>query len=461
MITTKTPLCTMIHKKTENSTPEINLFPIQGKNIELSFNGDRISSDGGLLLLRELDSQLNLLSSVSNCIHDERDQRYIDHSVKELLTQRVFQIAAGYEDCNDCNDLREDMIFKMCAGRLPQSDNDLASQPTMSRLENTVTKTDLFRLGECLVDMFINSYSKAPSVIILDCDDTNNDTYGQQELTLFNNYYNEYCYMPLHIYEGLSGKLITTILKPGRRNKQANVARLLRKLISYLRVKWPRTKIIVRGDSHFASTDFMDWTESRSNIGFITGLAGNAKLHELAQVTIESAQREFNQYQKPVKRYHSFMYKAGSWENYQRVIVKVEVSTMGTNIRYIVTSLTDFRTRDLYEKGYCARGSAELRIKDHKLYLKSDRSSCTKFTANQFRLFLHSIAYILIHTLQKQVLKGSEYANATMKTIQLKIIKTAAWVKEMKTKIKIELPQFCTTKNEQIKGFEMLIMLRT
>ena len=451
----------MINKNTEYFTQELNLFPIKGKNIELSFSGDRISSDGGLLLLRELDSQLNLLSSASNCIHDERDHRYIEHTVKELLSQRVFQIAAGYEDCNDCNDLREDMIFKMCAGRLPQSDNDLASQPTMSRLENTVTKTDLLRLGECLVDVFVNSYSKAPSVIILDCDDTNNDTYGQQELALFNTYYNEYCYMPLHIYEGLSGKLITTILKPGRRNKQANVARLIRKLISYLRLQWPDTKIIVRGDSHFASQDFMDWTWIQPNVGFITGLTGNVKLHELAQVTIESAQREFNQYQKPIKRYHSFMYKAGSWENYQRVIVKVEVSTMGTNIRYIVTSLTDFRTRDLYEKGYCARGSMELRIKDHKLYLKSDRSSCTKFTANQFRLFLHSMAYILIHTLQKQVLKGSEYANATMKTIQLKIIKTAAWVKELKTKIKIELPQYCPTKNEQIKGFEMLMLLRT
>jgi hypothetical protein len=250
----------MIYKNTENSAQELNLFPIKGRNIELSFNGERISSDGGLLLLRELDSQLNLLSSASNCIHDDRDQRYTDHTIKELLTQRVFQIAADYEDCNDCNDLRQDMIFKMCAGRLPQSEPDLASQPTMSRLENTVTKADLFRLGKLLVDNFINSYSKAPSVIILDCDDTNNDTYGQQELALFNNYYNEYCYMPLHIYEGLSGKLITTILKPGRRNKQANVARLLQKLITYLRVQWLDTKIIVRGDSHFASQDFMDWT---------------------------------------------------------------------------------------------------------------------------------------------------------------------------------------------------------
>ncbi|HRC88815.1 MAG TPA: transposase [Bacteroidales bacterium] len=176
---------------------------------------------------------------------------------------------------------------------------------------------------------------------------------------------------------------------------------------------------------------------------------------------MESAQREYNQYHNPVKRYHSFMYKAESWENYQRVIVKVEVNTMGTNIRYIVTDLKEFRTRDLYEKGYCARGSMELRIKDHKLYLKSDRSSCTKFTANQFRLFMHSMAYILIHTLQKQLLKGTEYADATMKTIQNKIIKTAAWVKEMKTKIKIELPRFCPTKEEQIKGYKMMIMLRT
>jgi hypothetical protein len=145
--------------------------------------------------------------------------------------------------------------------------------------------------------------------------------------------------MPLHIYEGLSGKLITTILKPGRRNKQANVARLLHKLIAHLRIQWPKTIIIVRGDSHFASKDFMDWTPSQPKVGFITGLSGNSKLHELAHVTIESAQREFKQYQKPVKRYHSFMYKAQSWESYQRVIVKVEVSTMGTNICYIVTQV--------------------------------------------------------------------------------------------------------------------------
>ncbi|MZP64702.1 MAG: hypothetical protein GT597_00985 [Bacteroidales bacterium] len=215
-LTTKITFKTKIDIKTDISSPELDLFPIQSNNIELSFNGGRISSDGGLLLIRKIDKQLNLLSSVSNCILDGRDKRYIDYSIKELLIQRVFQIIAGYEDCNDCNDLREDMILKMCSGRLSQSDNNLASQPTMTRLENSVTRIVLFRLGKCLIDCFIGSYSEPPAIIILDCDDTNNDTYGQQELSLFNTFYNEHCYMPLHIYEGLSGKLITTILRPDR-----------------------------------------------------------------------------------------------------------------------------------------------------------------------------------------------------------------------------------------------------
>jgi hypothetical protein len=451
----------MIENNFELPIVNLELFPVSNKKIELSFSGDQISSDGGLLLLREVENQLKLIDNISNCILDDRDQRYIDHTIKELLTQRVFQIAAGYEDCNDSNDLRGDMILKVCAGRLPQSGNDLASQPTMSRLENSISKKDLIRIGKQLVNTFIESYSHQPEVIIIDCDDTNNNTYGQQELTLFNNYYHDYCYMPLHIYEGLSGKLITTILKPGRRNKQNNVALLLKKLIAHLRLQWPGTMIIVRGDSHFSSKDFMAWADNQPKTGFITGLSGNNKLHELARVTINSAEREFKQYGKPVKRYHSFMYQAGSWEKPQKVVVKVEVSAMGTNIRYIVTNLINFRAKQLYEKGYCARGTMELRIKEHKLYLKSDRSSCQSFLANQFRLFMHSMAYILLHTMQKELFKGTELENATFKTIQNKIIKTAAWVKELRTKIKIEFPRVCPTKEIQIRSFEMLSLLRT
>jgi len=448
-------------KNNFQSTPQnLDLFPISDKPVALSFTGDQISSDGGLLLLREVESQLGLIDRISSCVTDDRDQRYIDHTIKEMLTQRVFQIAAGYEDCNDCDDLRDDMVFKMCAGRLPQSGQELASQPTMSRLENSVDSKDLYRMGVEFLDTFIDSYDREPKVIIMDCDDTNNDTYGQQELSLFNNYYHEYCYMPLHIYEGLSGNLITTILKPGRRNKQSDVASLLKKLIGRLREEWANTMIIVRGDGHFASADFMQWCDGEYKTSFITGLSGNSKLHKLADVTIKSAEREFKQYSKPVKRYHSFWYQAGSWAKPQKVVVKVEVSDMGSNIRYIVTDLVHFRTRDLYEKGYCARGAMELRIKEHKLYLKSDRSSCNSFKANQFRLFLHSMAYVLLHTLQKEVLRGTEFANATFKTIQNKIIKTAAWVKELKTKIKIELPRCCPTKTIQSNCLEMFSIMR-
>jgi len=218
--------------------------------------------------------------------------------------------------------------------------------------------------------------------------------------------------------------------------------------------------IIVRGDSHFTSADFMRWCEEQYNTGYITGVSGHRKLHEMAAVTIQSAEREFKQYGKYVKRYHSFLYQAGSWSQPQKVVVKVEVSAMGTNIRYIVTNLVQFRAKDLYEKGYCARGAMELRIKEHKLYLRSDRSSCHRFKANQFRLFLHSIAYVLLHTFQKEVLRGTEFENATFKTIQNKIIKTAAWVKEMKTKVKIELPRCCPTKSIQSNCLEMFAVMR-
>lgn len=451
----------MIENNFESISPILNLFPVADKKVELSYSGEQISSDGGLLLLREVENQIGIIDKISNCIFDNRDQRYITHTQKEMLTQRIFQIAAGYEDCNDSNDLRNDMVLKTCVGRLPQSGEELASQPTMSRLENAVGKKELYQIGKQLVKSFIASYAQAPKVIVLDCDDTNNNTYGQQELNFYNHHYGEHCYMPLHIYEGLSGKLVTTILKPGRRDKQNNIAAFLKKLISFLRKQWPQTMIIVRGDSHFASKDFMQWCAGQSKIGFITGLSGNKKLNEIAATTINSAKREFKQYGRPVKRYHSFMYKAGSWETPQKVIVKVEVTHMGTNVRYIVTNLVDFKARDLYEKGYCARCAMELRIKEHKLYLRSDKSSCKSFWANQFRLYLHSVAYVLLHTMQKELFKGSDFANATFKTIQNKIIKTAAWVKEMKTKIKIEFPRFCPNRNLQTKSFQMLEVLRT
>lgn len=418
-----------------------NLSDFNRKKVEVRFNFEQVSNDGGLLLLNEVENQIGIIGRMVSCITDTRHQGYVKHSVGQMLRQRTMQIAAGYEDANDCNSLRNDGILKVCAGQ----QQSMATQPTMSRFENQPGKKELYNMGKAFVDGFISSYSSQPKLIILDCDDTAALLYGQQELGLFNTYYGDTCYMPLHIYEGFSGKLIMTLLKPGRRSKSTNVFAILRRLIVYLRRHWPKTMIILRGDSHFCSGQFMDWSEGQENVEFITGLTGNAVLNKYAKTTIESAKREYKATGDSVKRYHSFEYKAGSWERSQRVVLKVEVNSMGTNIRYIASSIRCIRTKALYENAYCARGAAELRIKDHKSYLLSDRMSCSSFLANQFRLFMHSAAYVLIHTLQKEVLRTTEYCTSTMKTIQLKLIKVAARVKILKTKVQIELPvEFCS-----------------
>lgn len=436
------------------------LLPLDKKTVTLSYSGEDISTDGGSLLLKEVDNQIGMINSLVSCMIDSRDDRYVTHSLSEMISQRVFQIACGYEDANDCDWLKQDPIFKICSGVLPESGHGLASQPTMSRLENTVSRTVLYRMAICFAQQFVDSYAKEPPVIIIDCDDTNNNAHGEQLEIEFNNYYKEYCFMPLHIYEGLSGKLITTILKPGRRSKTAEVSSILKRIIKFLREHWKNTVIVVRGDSHFCSHEFMDWASAQEGVRFATGITGNSVLNRKAAHVIETSEESFKRTGKPVKRYHTFTYKAGSWEIPQRIITKVEVNEKGTNVRYIATDLWEYRTKGLYETLYCKRGNAELYIKEHKVHLKSSRTSCHRFEANQFRMFLHSAAYVLIHAMQKNVLKGSEYYNSTMKTIQLKILKTAAYVKEMKTKIKIEFPKSCPVKREQLKAFRIFEVLR-
>ena len=230
-------------------------------------------------MLSEVEKQLGLIDNLASCINDTRHQGYVHHPIDSMLKQRIMQIAAGYEDANDCNTMRDDGILKICAGQ----EQALAAQPTMCRLENLPGPKELYNMAKVFIDNFIASYPKAPELIILDCDDTNALTYGQQELSLFNTYYGDHCYMPLHIYEGISGKLVTTILKPGRRSKSLNVFSLMKKLISYLGNYWPNTLIILRGDGHFCSKEFMDWSQDKPNIGFLTGLSGNAVLNETFQ----------------------------------------------------------------------------------------------------------------------------------------------------------------------------------
>lgn len=431
---------TTVSKVSNQKSPQTSLFDLsnfRNKKVEVQFTTEQISTDGGLLLLKEVDKNIGLIDRIAACLEDGRHQSYVKHDIKSLLNQRIMQIAGGYEDANDCNSLRNDGVLKVCC----EKEISLSAQPTMSRFENSLSSKELYKISQAFADQFMASYTEQPEVIVLDCDDTNAQAYGDQQLSLFNHYYHGYCFMPLHIYEGLSGKLISSILKPGRRSKSLDVFGILRRLIEHLRNSWPETLIILRGDSHFCSREFMDWSETQDKIGFITGLSGNKILNEKARTTIKSAEQAFKASGKPVKRYHSFPYKAGSWQHAQRVVVKVEVNQKGTNVRYIVSNITCIRAKALYENAYCARGAAELRIKDHKTYLKSDRMSCNSFEANQFRLFMHSAAYVLIHSLQKEALAATEFCKSTMKTIQLKIIKIATRVKILKTKVKIEFPR--------------------
>ncbi len=438
----------------------VPLSKVQEKPVLLDFNGGLLSSDAGVLLLREVEAHIGIIRAMAEVIPDSRDARYVKHTLTNLLIQRVAQIACGYEDANDCDHLRNDPIFKMLAGRYPEIGEALASQPTMSRFENSISRTTLYRLGKAFADVFIASYDEAPKIIVLDFDDTADTVHGDQEEALYNDYYKEYCFMPLHVYEGLSGKLITTILKPGKRCTGKVVLSIVKRVVSYLRAAWPKTLIVFRGDSHFAYPEVMDWIEEQENVHHITGLTSNSRLKKESKSLEERAKQIYETHGQKITLYHSFYYQADSWSKSRRVVVKVEMSENGLNVRFVVTDMERAKASVLYQQIYCARGKDELYIKEHKLYLKSDRTSCHKFEANQFRLFLHSAAYVLIHTLKTEFLHYTQFAHATIHTIRTRLFKIAARVRELKTKIKVELPSQYPLKDILMGSFQMFKTLR-
>jgi Transposase DDE domain group 1 len=418
------------------------LAPVGTKAVELAFDGGRLSSDAGVVLLKDVDDQLGLTRALAAVLSDSRDVRRIHFTPEDLLKQRVFQIAAGYEDANDANPLRDDPIFKLMLDRLPETGAPLASQPTISRFENRISRTELYRMALVLLEQFVASYASPPSVIVLDVDDTEDPVHGAQEQARYDSYYGGYCFMPLHLYEGLSGRLITTILK-AKRFTGTQMLAVLRRLVKHLRHTWPDTLVIVRGDSHFAYPEVMQWIDEQPDLHYVTGLTSNAVLQKLAREVVEQAKRAYVSSGRKVTRFHSTRYQAQTWSRSRRVVIKVEVSEQGVNTRFVVTDMEQARTQVLYQHLYCARGQAENEIKDHKLYLKSDRTACHRFEANQFRLLLHSAAYVLLETLRREVLRTTQWASATMETIQLRLLKLGARVQECKDRITIALPSSC------------------
>lgn len=423
----------------ENSTSEQLVFSsISGQKVTAVFDDHRVTSDAGALLLREVEQRIGVIDALTDAIVDSRHPSYVRHEVWDMTTQRVFQIALGYEDANDCDALKGDPALKVAVERHPVEDPDLASQPTISRLENMVTRKDLMRIAYALCDHFIASYRRRPRVIVLDMDCTTDVVHGGQQLRLFNAYENEYCFQPFHVYEGLSGKLITAILRPGKTPSAREVMTVLKRVVGRLKEAWPKTKFLFRGDSHFAKPEVLDWLEAQG-LFYLVGLAKNRVLQKRSEVTLGQAEKAFERQGRKLRRYASFYYAAKTWSRPRRVILRAEASPAGVDPRYVVTNV-GATPKIAYGKLYCSRGCVELMIKEHKRALRSDRTSCHKFEANQFRLFLHSVAYILMHALRCTLLKGTELACAQFDTIRLRLLKIGARVQILKSKIVFHLP---------------------
>jgi hypothetical protein len=415
------------------------LSPVGGKELCARFDGGRLSSDGGVLLLREVERGFGLAGLLASCLRDDRDPASITHTHAEMIRARMFAIACGYEDCDDLDSLRFDPAFKLACGRLSETGADLMSQPTLSRLENAPSWRELGRMGLSLIDLFCDSFKQVPARIVLDIDDTADAVHGGQQLALFNAHYDDYCFQPIHIFDGASGKPILSLLRPGKRPSGVEAAAILRHVVRRIRGNWPRVEIIVRGDGHYGTPEVMALLEQQ-NCGYVLGLPTNARLKELGQPWCEdAATRRALSGRDRVRRFFQAGYQAKSWSRQRRVVARVEATAKGSDIRFIVTNLPG-RAKPLYEKLYCARGRMENMIKDHKLYTKSDRTSCHRWEANQFRLFLHTGAYWLLHQLRQAAPRRSRWRTVTFETLRRTFLKIAVRVEELRSRIKIALP---------------------
>jgi hypothetical protein len=415
---------------------------VAGKKVSVGFDGGMLSSDGGALLLRGVEKRLGLAGRLAGCLTDRRDPDRIAHRLEEMLRLRMFAIAAGYEDANDCAKLRDDPIFKMAVGRAPASGAALCSQPTLSRLENAPSRIEIARMMGAMVDQFCTSWKRVPGSIILDIDDTLDRVHGHQQLSLFNAHYDERCFLPIHIYEGTSGKPVAVILRPGKTPGGVEVRMILKRVIKRIRRHWPKVGILVRGDSHYGRHEVMTWCEA-NGIDYIFGFAGNAVLGAMVKPAAEALQARRAATGKPTLRsWCKLRYGAKSWKIERRMVARIEETPLGLDIRYVVTSLTG-TAKHLYENLYCARGQAENLIKLHKAQLASDRTSCRDPRANQFRLILHTAAYWLLYTLRAAAPKRSAWASVEFTTLRLRLIKLAARVIEGAARIRVRLPTSC------------------
>ena len=427
----------------DSTLPLPALSPVSNKTIVAKFDGGLLSSDGGILVLREVEQRLRVADRMAACMVDPRAPDQITHSLAEIIRFRLLMIAAGYEDGNDANSLRGDPIFKMALDLSP-SDRELCSQSTISRLENLPDARALLRIGRAMVDLYCESFRQVPKRITLDIDDTFDAVHGGQQLRLFNAHHDEYGFQPIVVFDG-EGRFVTAVLRPAKRPSGKEVRAFLRRLLRSIRANWPKTEILLRADSHYCSPEVLDWCRANA-IDYILGVAPTTTLRrhiESLEASTKACYEAAPKKDGKMRRFKEFYDGAQSWSRVERVIARVEVGAEGPDTRFIVTNLTKRNVGPLYENVYCRRGQAENHIKSWKTHLAADRTPCTKATANQLRLFLHAGSYWIMWGLRVSMPKRSMWRVAQFDTLRLRLIKIAARVVEMKTMIRVHLPTSC------------------
>jgi len=435
---------------TECSGSGFDFHPLGNRQVTAAFNGGTITSDGGVLLLRELEAQTELLAGLSQCFDDYRDPELVEHTVEELIKQRVFALALGYEDLNDHDTLRTDPLLAAAVGkrdpqgqeRLDPGDRGkaLAGKSTLNRLELTPVgarresryKKIVARhvdLESWFVAAFLQLTPQAPTEIVLDLDATDDPLHGHQLGRFFHGYYKHYCYLPLYVFCG--EHLLCAKLRPADIDAAAGSVKVVERIVAQIRRQWPQVRIILRADSGFCRENLMRWCEA-NGVDYLFGLAKNARLQRVIGQPMHEAQLEFEATGEPCRKFVEFFYQTRkSWSRARRVVAKAEHLAKGANPRFVVTSLTaeECEARALYEDRYCARGEMENRIKEQQLCLFADRTSCHTMRANQLRLWLSSAAYVLLAALREHGLAKTEMAHARCDTIRLKLLKIGAVVR--------------------------------
>jgi hypothetical protein len=423
---------------------------LTNKAVVVRFDQQNSSSDGGSVLLKACDERLGLSRRLAACLEDRRQQSKVAHALRELLQQRVFAIACGYADGNDAARLGEDPVFKLLIGRDPLEGASLASQPTLSRFENSVSRAELLRMSEALAEAVIARHKrrkKKARLITIDLDPTVDPTHGGQQLTFFNGFYDNWCYLPvagfLSFDEEAEQYLFCYALRPGNVGANRGCIGILRRVVQRLREAFPKARLRVRLDGGFGSPELYDFLEAE-RLEYLVGMAKNSVLKDFAEPLMEPVREAWEQRGEKIEHFGECQYRAGSWSRERRVIIKAEIThhpgrKPKENPRFVVTNLRGSAQR-IYRQIYCARGDVENRIKELKYGLQIDRTSCTRFLANQLRVLLTAAAYVLMQELRLRA-RFTACARSQVDILRLRLLKLGAWVEASVRRIVVHLPR--------------------